>query len=670
MMRLRHLPGSPRTVGALADGLRSLPDGDGEEAWIARVEWFRGGVALLSSAPGPDLLREFAGRLREDGELAGRFRDAARGVFDAGQGLRLLADGGFPPQRPFLEDLVVRLVRSVVPPLPESRDLGDVLAGMVDDSARVAWLDTVAAEDLEELFAAAGFDDISLWRNLRLHLAEAARLHALRSANIGLAGDFRRAAGRARVADSPFHRLAADSAILLDAVVADPPDPAAAARARTAIEAAVEGCRAERLLVLDHLEATGVSTTLFHRLELLQRGIARLVHAVRILAPREGERPGRAAADLLKSLVADIRHEADVVEGFRDRSRMLARKIAERSGAAGRHYITVDRAEWWRMLYMGAGGGLVIALASVLKCLIYELHPPPGTLTLLVFLDYAGAFLAIFALHWTLATKQPPMTAAAMADVLSRAGPGGDTTEIANLAARISRSQFAGLLGNVLLAAAGAVGFDLLFRVAFGRPVLDSVSSGGALESHHPFASGTLFFAVITGFAVWLSSMVTGWAENLVAYGRLGESVASGRGHRGGRFTSWLVRNAGGVAGNVSLAGFLVGITFLGKIFGVPFDVRHVTMSTGQVALACSSLGEIATPAAAWAFGGVAAVGFLNIATGFLLSLVVAMRSRGTPLPERAHVLGAVLRAPLGNPLRFLYPVGAEAGPAARPAVP
>jgi len=662
-------------IDRLLAALGSLPRDVGETGWVARVEWLRGTVAWLAGDGDSARLEACAARLRADPGAASLFREAVQVVFEGGQGLRLLADGGFPQRASLLEEALARLVRSVVPPVPESRDLMDVVARVLLRPDEARWLASLPAGTLAAFLEAAGLTDPALWPALRRCLAEAVRVHGLRCANIGFDGDFRRALGRPDVAGSPFLRLDAATASLLDAAAGPGKDPARAAEARAAIEACVAEARAARRVVLEQLESTGVSTGLIHRLDLLAKGLARIAGALPLLAPRPGERPAAAGEALVRSLVADLRHDASLVNVFRDRSRLLAKKIAERAGAAGARYITVDRAEWWRMLAKGAGGGLLMVLAVFVKAVVYEAHPPPGTAALLMFLDYALAFLAIYTLHWTLATKQPPMTAAALADALSVAEERRDLRPLQDLVARIGRSQVAGLLGNVAVAGIGAWLLDLAFRSRTGAPVLAEEAAVHGLESHDPFASATLLYAVYTGVAVWLSSMVAGWVENAADYGRLRESL-NARGPRGvrvrgGRLTAWVVNNVGGVAGNVSLAFFLVALTFTGKVFGIPVDVRHVTLATGQVGLSCSALGEFFSPAVGWALLGLLLIGFLNIATGFLLSLAVAMRSRGIPLRARLSVLGSVVFARPRNWMQYFLPVGdltVDAAPGSAPA--
>ena len=95
-----------------------------------------------------------------------------------------------------------------------------------------------------------------------------------------------------------------------------------------------------------------------------------------------------------------------------------------------------------------------------------------------------------------------------------------------------------------------------------------------------------------------MSSIAAGWLENWAVYRRLPEAIA---GHRWGRFlgrrtmgffSRFFTRNISGLGGNSAL-GLMLGMTpVMGKFFGLPLDVRHVTLSTGALTLAALALGN------------------------------------------------------------------------------
>ena len=55
---------------------------------------------------------------------------------------------------------------------------------------------------------------------------------------------------------------------------------------------------------------------------------------------------------------------------------LLARKLVERAGQTGEHYITTTRREYWQMLASAAGGGVLTLGTAAAKLQISTLHLP------------------------------------------------------------------------------------------------------------------------------------------------------------------------------------------------------------------------------------------------------------------------------------------------------
>ena len=102
------------------------------------------------------------------------------------------------------------------------------------------------------------------------------------------------------------------------------------------------------------------------------------------------------------------------------------------------------------------------------------------------------------------------------------------------------------------------------------------------------------------------------------------------------------------------------------RFFGLPIDVRHITLSTGSLTLAISSIGVHAVGWAAFlgAVVGIAIIGLCNFGVSFALALVVAMRARDVPRGERRNLPGAVLRRFVRRPIEFFYPPRDAGAPA------
>ena len=96
----------------------------------------------------------------------------------------------------------------------------------------------------------------------------------------------------------------------------------------------------------------------------------------------------------------------------------------------------------------------------------------------------------------------------------------------------------------------------------------------------------------------------------------------------------------------------------IATFFGLPLEVRHVTLSTGQLALASWSYGAgiFSLPAFWWAVVGIGVIGFMNLTVSFGLALGVAIRSTGRGAVSRRRLRRAVFSRVRAAPLDFLRP--------------
>ena len=209
---------------------------------------------------------------------------------------------------------------------------------------------------------------------------------------------------------------------------------------------------------------------------------------------------------------------------------------------------------------------------------------------------------------------------------------------------------------------------DWLWRRRTGQPFLDPTSAAYTVHSLLPWIA--LPFAALTGVYLWLSSLAASWIENWTVYHQLPTALAGSRRLRkvlGVRGAAWigrtLERQVAGIGGVVAL-GFLLGMSpVVGQFFGLPTEVRHVTLSSGALALSAAS--DVVAQGARvlvsknylYAATGIVVILAANFGVSFALALWVALRARGV----RSRELGLLLRALVGrlrrSPLEFFFPL-------------
>ncbi len=561
-----------------------------------------------------------------------------RAVFAETTAERLFSVVGLPNDRGLFAETTDRLADRFLPTPPDEHDLAELAGRIVRAAGDHEWI----GPEIDPLIRRLGVALAGVGVPLHGPAADAVGLISTRIAALGMGDALRSHRTGRSVHDSPFFQLGR--------------------AALPALPLLVDACRAELERIHAELEDLGVSVEVVYTLDAIARGLTR-IEALLPLAT-SGETHPTEIRELIAGLARGVVGERSFGQLMSDNLRLLARKVIERAGRTGEHYVTSSRREYWQMLASAAGGGVVTAGTAITKFLIKWQHFPLFIDGLFSSVAYAASFLIIQFLGFTLATKQPSMTAAALAGTI-RDGAGPDRLDdLVVLIARISRSQFAAALGNVGTVIVVALVFDLGWQQIAGQPFLDPGTAKGVIASFDPLGSGTIAFAALTGVLLWMSSLVAGWFENWIVYRRLPEAIEHHRlGKRFGRprmarIARSLERHAAGIGGSVSLGIFLGMTPVLARFFGLPVDVRHVTLSSGALTLAISSVGTemVGWTPIIWACVGIAVIGLLNFGVSFLLALVIALRARDVPASARTTLVGAVLRRFIRRPLSFFYP--------------
>ena len=122
------------------------------------------------------------------------------------------------------------------------------------------------------------------------------------------------------------------------------------------------------------------------------------------------------------------------------------------------------------------------------------------------------------------------------------------------------------------------------------------------------------------------------------------------------RMGLYLQRNISGLAANISL-GLMLG-PVIALFFGLSLDVRHVTLTAGQIAAAAFTLGlpALGTPAFAWALACLAVIGPLNLSVSFYLAFRLALASQGISGVNRHRIRQAIGQRIRAQPLTFFRP--------------
>ncbi len=627
--------------------------------WLIHLlDWVRAPAPSVELAV--DRVRQFVDALEADPDARARMQAWWARFIETVDLTTLLADFGFAPRTALASEMTERLRYKLLPSSPETIDAAELFMLALPHEFDARWLNALDSELLGRLRVLVSLeqDGPSYWQRT---LLSAITYCAGQILSTGFAPELRlRMSDSARLAQ-PFHALIHDvESLRVEVMLAlRTPDRLQAAEQR--LRERLDACRAATATVYSHFESEGISVGLVFRLRQLRE---RIVRVRRLLDCLTSERPVAEAAPLLAHLVGVARERRSLRALFSANSSLLAAKVAERSAETGANYITRTPREYRAMVARAAGGGAVMAFTTLMKFALAALALSAFWGGLLAGMNYALSFVLIQLLHFTVATKQPAMTAPAMAAKLKELPDQQSVEDFVSEVANLTRSQVAAILGNVLIVLPAAIGLSLLFLHLFGHPPLDLGHADQVLDSLSLLGPSVLF-AAFTGVLLFTSSLVAGWAENWFVLRRMDSAIRYNPrisrflgAARADRWAHFLRRNISGFASNISL-GFMLGLVpaFVG-FFGLGLEVRHITLSAGQIGVASTTLGLEVLHSSAfwWAMAMLPFNGALNVIVSFLLAFRLALRAHNVSGVDRSRIYRAI-RARLRNaPLSFFRP--------------
>ena len=662
-------PAMPSDIATLLETLNPEAGLVERHVWlIGLLEWIRGDKGAPAAAVARvDLLLDL---LDARPHTAEKLQAWWRALLHTVDGSTLLSDYGFGSRNAFVSELVDRLHHKLLPATPETADASELFGLVLDDAHDAQWLAALPTPTLQRLGKllslpatgpkAAQHPGLTHWHST---LLDAMTFCTSQIRAAGFSPEIRlRMSHPAREA-SPFHRLAADLDAVREAWLAGQDTQAAVHQFRSQLDA----CRHAAASVYTHLDAHGISVDLVFRLRQLRERVLRVRALLDCLLDDNSH---RASARLLSHLASVSQEQRSIGALVASNSSLLAAKVAERSSETGEHYITRTRAEYRTMLANAAGGGALTALTTAMKFGIMALGLSAFWGGFWAGVSYAVSFVLIQLLHFTLATKQPAMTAPAMAaklkDIADAQALGAFVDEVTHLV----RSQVAAVLGNVAVVFPVAIALSAAMALTLGAPMISEDRAHYVLHSL-TLMGPSLLFAAFTGVLLFSSSIIAGWVENWFVLHRLDSAIRYNPRitawlgtARAARWAQFMRRNISGLAANISL-GFMLGLVPpILAFLGPALDVRHVTLSAGQLGAACAALGweVVKNPALWWAVASIPLIGMLNVGVSFYLAFRVALQAHNVSGVGRSRIQGAVWARLRQAPGSFFWPARDSGG--------
>ena len=550
--------------------------------------------------------------------------------------IRVISEAGLPNEVFFLRELLARALRHLTPVDEVQGDLYVLLDSLNLREADAQWIASLPDEAM------------AWWANIfspsPSSILVSCKLLAMRVTSVALSRDFLTLADDKDIENSCFFTLPP----LVEHLVRNPEH-------FPQWEARRESCEAQLREVTDLLEERGSSASLVFRVRLLRSLLWRIQQLLNL--QRDSSDSRKFAVSIVHGF-ASQRKFGGVLSAS---TRRLARSVVEKTGRVGSHYIAKNSAQWKVMGRGAVLAGVITCFTALFKYSISSLIHAPLLVAIGHSLNYAVSFLLMQAGGFLLASKMPAATASTLVDAME--DPEKD--HLASLQG-ICQTQTLVTIANIFGAVLSSIAVDRIWRAITGHPFLASEQATHGVQMLRPFHSPTIPFAIVTGIFLWISSLVTGWTANYLALTRMEHAISHSLRirrrlgpARANAMAHWVKHHAAGSVGYIVL-GFLLGsVPIIVGLFGIPLEVRHVTLAAASLGYALDTLwmeGALHASDVAFSFAGIFLIGVLNIATSFALSFVLAVRARDIGETKARQFLKEVLHKLASHPVSFLLP--------------
>lgn len=583
----------------------------------------------------------------------------------------LYSDTGILSLDGFWNQLGQRVMSHFLPPIIDHTQLQDLIARVFHQASDKSWLERIEATDLDKIFVhISGETPASIsTAAIRQDILKAMNVVSYRISGIGLFPEIIYAEPKLNEHESPFlaqNREITDFIQQFKYVIEHenevgvhiPPDASQAF-------VMIEQCKVVVNNIRRATKRLGVSLTLTYLLTVLEQSLDRLEHLLVLVNNKTVERQ-HAIRDLLYDFVRANYNERSVKALLTTNSELLAFQVTENASKTGENYVSTDKKGFFSMYKAAAGAGSIIACMSIIKILLARLTLAPIVQAIAFSLNYGLGFVFIHILHFTVATKQPAMTAAALAATVQQR-KGSRTAQLAELTqliVNIIRTQFIAILGNISIAIPVAGLLTVLWPTLFGEHLISNAKASYLLHSIDPFSSLAIPHAAIAGVGLFLSGLIAGYFDNMAIYRKIGPRIKNHRGLRKIlgekyqiKFADYMECNLGAISGNF-LFGFMLGsMGTIGFILGLPLDIRHIAFASANLIQGLLSLDG--TPDIGLVLVsclGVLLIGLTNLFVSFTLTILMALRARRIRFDQWRPLAKLVMTHFITRPSDFFWP--------------
>ena len=418
----------------------------------------------------------------------------------------------------------------------------------------------------------------------------------------------------------------------------------------------------------DNISKYGISLRVNQNLLKIRQQLKRLKFLISLLVVDKEKDKKENGIVLASRLIKFNCYKNNVRKFIGESTQLISYEITQHTAKTGENYITEGRNEYFKMFRTALGGGFIVGILCIVKMLLSKAEASYFGHAFLYSMNYAIGFIAIYLLGFTLATKQPAMTASALIKaledgVLKQGRDAEKYKAFAILFARVFRSQFIAFVGNVIMAfpvsLLGIWLIDYFLHYNIAATKWESL-----LVDLSPIHSLAIFHAAIAGIFLFLSGIITGSVANRDKHNQVYFRIAE---------HPFLKRNLGktrtlklakvyekrwaGIISNFWFGVFMGSTAYIGLFLGLNLDIRHISFASGNLALGLYGANyTVSNSMLLWGIFGIGIIGLVNFIISFSLSMGLAFRSRAISLYELRFVTISIWNHFKSSPVSFFFP--------------
>lgn len=553
------------------------------------------------------------------------------------------AEYGINSNSGFFTEISAKLKHKILPVNLPDDELSHYISFLLDESDDYIWLNKISLQNWQHLFNSIG--EIAPQNEVKLQIQICNALTILCNRLTTLAIDPVLSIKFPNIDDlgSPFFNLSYQLNVatnLITSLTGNEVDAILIER----INKSITAIESLFITIQQDIKESGTSLNLIFLLKRGQQHIERIKLLSQLLFTKKQQERAIHSAQIICLLVEAEKLKNSIRQFFKTHIQLLAFRVVSHTSKKGESYIGFNRAENKALFKSAMGGGLVVVFLVYIKHFIHQLHLSLFFEGLLFGLNYGLGFVIMHLLHFTLATKQPALTASFIAENIENSDEKSNKSK--KVFSQILRSQFVSLFGNLVIVIPLCFISAYFIFINWDLKIFSSAEAHQVMMSNHLFYSLSLFYAVITGVFLSLSSLVIGYIDNKVIYAQIGLRIEKHPAiikkynpEKRKEIALFFENNLGAIVGNLFL-GFSLGMAGnIGAFIGIPFDIRHITISAGNFSLALLNYKMHDWALILIVFFSIILIGIINIMVSFLISFILACGSRGLSWKQSIKLL-------------------------------